>query len=289
MDAALPPVDWPHREASIIRPVAPHRWHVQRFGTGPDILCLHGAGASAHSWHRLVPYLEPRFRMIAPDLPGHGFTRSPRGRCRLPEVARDLAALLNSLGSHPELILGHSAGGAIALEMVHQRLLAPKGVVVINGALENFRGTAGWLFPMMAKVMALNPLTGILLSSGSPGQVRALIGATGTELDDEALSLYQRLIRRRSHVDGTLAMMAQWSLDELSRALPRIDTPTLFLHGAQDQAVTLTVAKEAADRMPNARLVVLDGSGHIAQEEDPGSVAAEIFDFAAKVTVGTGA
>jgi hypothetical protein len=111
-DPALPPEDWPLRSASRAVASAPHRWHVQVTGTGPDVLLLHGAGASAHTWHRLIPYLDDRYRLIAPDLPGHGFTQSPRGRSGLPQVARDIAALMQTMEAAPRIIIGHSAGGA---------------------------------------------------------------------------------------------------------------------------------------------------------------------------------
>lgn len=278
----LPPEDWPLRAASRIVPVAPHRWHVQAMGRGPDVLLLHGAGASAHSWHRLAARLDDRFHMIAPDLPGHGFTRSPRGRARLSDVARDLGALMAAMGATPRAIIGHSAGAAVALEMQRQGVVAAERLVIVNGALEDFRGPAGLLFPMMAKMMALNPLTGIWLSQrNSPAQVRSLIGATGTDLDDASLRLYARLVARKAHVDGTLAMMAQWSLKELRAALPGITTPALVLHGARDQAVDIEAAERSAALLPNATFRRLDGIGHIAQEEAPDRVADAVGDFLA--------
>jgi magnesium chelatase accessory protein len=259
---------------------APHRWHVQVAGEGPDVLLLHGAGASAHSWHKLIARLEDRYRLIAPDLPGHGFTQSPRGRASLPQVARDVVDLMRAMGATPRVIVGHSAGGAIALEIARQGLLPLDRIVVVNGALEDFRGPAGVLFPAMARVLALNPLTGLFLSRGSSeAQVRNIIGATGTNLDAEALGLYARLIARRAHVEGTLAMMAQWSLRELNAALPTIRTPTLFIHGTRDQAVRIEVAERAAAAMPNAHLHRLEGGGHIAQEEAPDAVALDIATF----------
>ncbi|MCU4652338.1 alpha/beta fold hydrolase [Roseibacterium sp. SDUM158016] len=282
MTPGLPPEDWPLRAASRIVASAPHRWHVQIEGTGPDMLLLHGAGASAHSWHRLMPRLDERFRLIAPDLPGHGWTRSPRGRSGLPQVARDIAALMTEIGASPRVIVGHSAGGAIALEIARQGLMELDRIVVINGALEDFKGPAGVLFPIMARVLAVNPFTGLFLSrGGSTAQVRSLIGATGTDLDEAALSHYARLIARREHVDGTLAMMAQWSLRELNASLPGISVPTLFLHGDRDQAVRIDVAERAAAAMPDARLVTLKGIGHLAQEEAPDLVADEILRFTA--------
>jgi magnesium chelatase accessory protein len=280
MTPPLPPEDWPLRSASRAVASAPHRWHVQVTGNGPDVLLLHGAGASAHTWHRLVPYLDDHYRLIAPDLPGHGFTQSPRGRSGLPQVARDIATLMETMEATPRIVIGHSAGGAVALELARQGLLDLTQIVVINGALEDFRGPAGVVFPIMARVMAMNPLTGLFLSRGnSEQQVRSLIGATGSDLDADGLALYARLIARRSHVDGTLAMMAQWSLRELGAALPGIHVPTLFVHGANDQAVALSVAERAATAMPDARLTALGAVGHLAQEEAPDRVASAILGF----------
>jgi magnesium chelatase accessory protein len=283
MKGDLPPQDWPGREVSRIVPCKPHRWHVQVTGEGPDVLLLHGAGASTHSWAPLTAHLAKTHRVIAVDLPGHGWTRSPKGRARLGDVAADIANLCAQEGWSPELVIGHSAGGAVSLELARQGRIKPHHLVIVNGALENFRGAAGWLFPMMAKMLALNPLTGILISQGgrSTQQVRSILSTAGTDLDDKGLSHYARLIQRRAHVDGTLAMMAQWSLDDLNRALPQIATPTLFIHGEQDGAVAVSVAERAAAAMPRAALVTLPGVGHLAHEEAPERVAAEIDRFTA--------
>ncbi len=279
--SGLPPETWPNRSASRIVPLAPHRWHVQDLGEGPNALLLHGAGASTHSWAPLTSKKQSLYRMFVPDLPGHAFTRSPKGRTRLPDVAVDISTLLADQNAQPDIIIAHSAGAAIALEMTRRGLVNPKRLILINGALEDFRGAAGWLFPILAKALALNPLTGLFLSSGSGSisQVRSLIRSTGTELSDGDLRLYADLFAKRSHVDGTLAMMAQWSLAELNRALPSIKTPTLFIHGANDKAVDVSVAKRASTAMPNAHLVVLNGVGHLAHEEAPDRVAAEISAF----------
>lgn len=283
MNAAdLPPPDWPNAAASQIIAAKPHRWHAQVIGAGPDILLLHGAGASSHSWSALIPDLSRDHRVIALDLPGHGWTRSPKGRARLGDVARDIAGLCQQQGWSPRLVIGHSAGGAVSLELARQGLISPAHLVVINGALENFQGTAGWLFPVMAKMLALNPFTGLLIAQGGRGvsQVRTILTSAGTTLDEAGLARYAHLIGRRTHVDGTLAMMAQWSLDALNAALPSITTPTLFIHGEKDGAVPVRVAEHAAQIMPHAALTILPGIGHLAHEEAPDRVLAEIRRFA---------
>ena len=282
MSFEMPPEDWPGRSSSRLIACSPHRWHVQIQGKGPDVLLLHGAGASLHSWFRITPDLALSRRVIAIDLPGHGYTQSPRGRARLGDVAQDIGKLIAQEGWEPQVIVGHSAGGAVALQMALDHVAAPDQIVVVNGALEKFKGHAGWMFPLLAKMLALNPFTGFMISQGpaSRAQVRGIMSSAGTELDDEALGYYAHLIGRRRHVDGTLAMMAQWSLDALSQALPQITVPTLFLHGENDGAVPISVAERAAAAMPDARLVRLANVGHLAPEEAPELVLRHILPTA---------
>ena len=281
MTAGLPPEDWPGRAFSRIVPCAPHRWHVQIRGEGPDLLLLHGAGASLHSFYKIAPDLARDFRVIAVDLPGHAYTQSPRGRTRLPQVAADIAALAAQEGWQPQVIIGHSAGAAIALQLQLDGTLPADRLVVINGALENFEGTAGWLFPILARAMALNPLTAFMIAHAAVPmtQVRGIIKSAGSILPEEDLQLYARLIGNRRHVDGALSMMAQWSLDALGAALPRVDVPVLVIHGENDGAVPLRVAERTASVLPRAELIRLPGVGHIAQEEAPGPVVEAVRAF----------
>ncbi len=89
--AATGPIGKP---AHSLRPPA-IRWHVQRMGEGPPLLLIHGTGAATHSWRGLMPMLARHFTVIAPDLPGHGFTQSPPAhRLSLPGMASDLSQLL---------------------------------------------------------------------------------------------------------------------------------------------------------------------------------------------------
>ncbi|MEM6896870.1 MAG: alpha/beta fold hydrolase, partial [Pseudomonadota bacterium] len=85
---------WPHAGKSRFIPAGTlgGRWHVQEMGEGPDILLLHGAGGATQSWRGLMPLLATRYRCLAIDLPGQGFSR-PRvaGRYSLNAMADDIA------------------------------------------------------------------------------------------------------------------------------------------------------------------------------------------------------
>ena len=267
---------WPMAAYSRKVLCRPHRWHVQEAGAGDTLLLLHGAGGATQSWRGIFPLLVKTHHVIAIDLPGQGFTEiGARGRCSLPHMAEDVGALMAQEGWQPKAVIGHSAGAAIALQ------LALKGqvghVIGINAALSNFRGVAGWLFPMMAKALAINPLSAKLFSAtASASSVRNLITGTGSKLDPEGEDLYLKLIRDSGHVDATLSMMAQWSLDGLTEALSSI-TPVVDLIVAEgDKAVPPSSSIDASKRLPNAHLHKIPSLGHLAHEEDPDQIVALI-------------
>ncbi|MEM9576967.1 MAG: alpha/beta fold hydrolase BchO [Pseudomonadota bacterium] len=280
-----PPNDWPHAETSRQVYCRPHRWHVQEMGQGETLILLHGAGGSTHSFRALMPLLAGRFRVIALDLPGQGFTQlGARHRSGLQDTAKDIGALCAQEGWTPRALVGHSAGGALALRL-SERLLSPRGqtpdVVGINPALDNFKGLAGVLFPVLAKLLAAVPFTAQVFSASAsnPARIQSLIRSTGSELDTDGLSYYHRLIRDRDHADATLMMMAQWALDDLLHDLPEIETRTLFITGDRDATVPPEVSDKAAGRMPQATRATLPRTGHLAHEEAPEAVAALILDF----------
>ncbi|MDP5307369.1 alpha/beta fold hydrolase BchO [Paracoccus spongiarum] len=284
MDWARDLGDWPLHRLSRRIACGPHLWHVQEAGRGPLLLLLHGAGASTHSWRALIPVLADTSRVIALDLPGQGFSRAgPRRRPGLAEMTEDIAALCAQEGWQPAAIIGHSAGAVIALSLA-LRPPAPgaslPAIICINAALGHFEGVAGWLFPLLARFLALNPLTALLFSAGRDhrGRARRLIEGTGSVIDAEGIALYARLIADRAHVEGTLKMMASWRIDPLLAALDRVEAPCLLIAGQNDRAVPPEVSAQAAARIAGAELRLLPGLGHLLHEEAPATACRLILD-----------
>ena len=274
MDWARHKDSWPHAAASRFTLCKPHRWHIQEMGTGPLVLLIHGAGGATQSWRHLLPLLAQEYHVVAVDLPGQGFTKSgAQQRMGLAPMAEDLSALCKDQGWTPDAIIGHSAGAAIALEMARHMSPAPP-VIGINAALGNFKGLAGLLFPLMAKALAMTPWVARLFtaSTSRPQSVTRLIEGTGSHLPDEDLRWYRALIGDEGHVDGTLAMMAQWDLDPLLRALPAHPSRTLLITGDRDKAVPPSTSRDVALKMPEGHHVSLPGLGHLAHEEDAEAV-----------------
>lgn len=267
--------DWPQREASQFVEAGGLTWHVQRGGQGPVLLLLHGTGAATHSWRGLWPLLAPHFTLVAPDLPGHGFTQTPRDLSLL-GMANAVAALVDKLGIEPVGIVGHSAGAAVAVRMALDGRVQPQLIVGIGGALLPFPGPAAMLFPAIAKLLFLNPVVPqlFMLTAGFPGELRRFLArSTGSEIDSAGALFYGRLFRSREHVSATLGMMAAWDLVALERDIPLLDTHLLLLHGEEDKAVPPAVAVDVVGRVARGEAVPLRKLGHLAHEEAPGAVA----------------
>jgi magnesium chelatase accessory protein len=273
--------DWPNRDASQFVHAAGLRWHVQVMGQGPCLLLLHGTGASTHSWRDMAPILARDFTLVMPDLPGHGFTAPiESARLSLPGIARAVAGLLKTLGLEPQAVAGHSAGAAILARMCIDRTIAPVGLVSLNGAFFPFEGLAGLLFPPMAKLMFLNPLTPRVLAwSADLTSVSRLIAGTGSRLDRFGLELYARLMANPAHIAGTLGMMANWDLDGLAKGMGRLKLPVRLIVGLADRSVPPVSAGQLAATLNDAQVEKMPGLGHLAHEEAPERVAPLITEF----------
>ncbi|MGE8133375.1 alpha/beta fold hydrolase BchO [Novosphingobium subterraneum] len=279
--------NWPNRETSRFVETPGLKWHVQVAGDGPAILLLHGTGAATHSWRDVLPLLVQDFTVIAPDLPGHGYTKGrPRQGLTLPGMASAVIALLDTLGQRPSLIVGHSAGAAIAIQTVHLQGAATP-LIGFNPALMPFPGLAAKLFPSLARMLFVNPfvprmLAGIARIPGETG--RFLRRATGSAIDVRGIAAYEALMGNHHHCGGAMEMMASWDLDALSRLLPQLISRVLLVHSSGDTAVPLSSVEQAARLIPDCRLEVLPGLGHLAHEERPEKAAEQIRTFAAAST-----
>lgn len=275
--------DWPNRDASQFVHAAGFRWHVQRAGTGTPVLLLHGSGASTHSFEDLFPLLAQRFHVIAPDLPGQGFSEEPPAQAfSMAGMARATADLLRKLDVEPQLIIGHSAGAAVGVRMSLDHLAAPKAIIGINAALLPFEAAAAPIYSGLAKLLALNPFVPWAFASLARrgATVDRLIDETGSRISARGLEFYRLLAGMTSHVGATLRMMANWNLAGLQKELPKLETPLHLLIGSRDRTISPRRAYEVKKLVPHCEVISLQGLGHLAHEEEPALIADHIFKIA---------
>ncbi len=282
--------DWPYRAASQFVDAGGLRWHVQRFAReassaaetskAPLVLLLHGTGASAHSWYPMLPWLRPHFDLLLLDLPGHAFTgMASAWQASLPGMALAVKSLLDALALQPKILIGHSAGAALGARMCLDGHVAPQCLVSINGAFMPLGGLAGVLFPPVAKLMASLPFApGVVARRATdPGAIARLVRDTGSVLDEVGMALYGRIVGNPGHIEGALAMMANWDVQPLLGDLPRLRTPVRLIVADNDRAVPPAQAQRVLAMLPPhaaTTLIQLSGAGHIVHEEQPEAVAA---------------
>ena len=272
--------DWPNHAASRFVEAAGMTWHVQQMGQGPVLLLLHGTGAATHSWRDVMPKLAAHYTVVAMDLPGHAFSQPPaKASLSLPGMAAAVASLLRTLNVSPVRAVGHSAGAAVLVRMAVERLIAPADIISFNGAFFPVTGVAGQFFSPLAKTFANASLVQKLFARMADRKaVERLLRDTGSKIDAEGITLYQKLFSNEGHIAGTLGMMAAWDLHWVPQDLKNLGIPITLVFASGDRTIPPSRAAEAAKLAPRSSLVEIRGLGHLAHEEDPTGAAAIIAD-----------
>ncbi len=274
--------DWPNREASRFVRAGGYEWHVQQMGSGPVCFVIHGTGAATHSWRDVMPLLAKHYTVVAMDLPGHGFTKGSGKSPTLEGMAASVGALLDELQLTPDVIVGHSAGVAIAAQL----LLDRKWQIPLIGftpALMPFPGLAAKIFPSLAKMLFTNPFVAIIFSrmAQAPGQTaKFLARATGSKIDAAGAKYYTRLFSKSGHCDGAIRMMANWRLEGVGARLGNLVSPVLLVSAAKDAAIPKPALVQAVALIPGCETQEMAALGHLAHEEDPAQAVKIIVDFA---------
>ena len=275
------PADWPHRDKSRMIRAGGVDFHVQEWGDGPTILLIHGTGASTHSFAALAPLLATEARVIAIDLPGHGYSETDRSDLfTLPGMAQAIAALLKQMGTDPVLAVGHSAGAAILIRLALDHAIAPAAIIALNGAILPMHPFSHPFVSLMAKFLAANPFVPWFFSKQADGAtVDKLLKDTGSKVPEDSRACYRRLLQSRRHVAAALRMMAHWDLEKLARDLPGLKTKLVLIAGDADRTIPPNSSDAVARLVTGAELHRLPRLGHLAHEENPELIAGLILSL----------
>ena len=258
------------------------RMHYRDLGRadGPVVMLVHGFSASAADWDGWAAPLSARYRVIAPDLPGHGLTRTPPG-ATVDDAAfvRDIDALADALKLSPFVIAGNSMGGGVAWRYALARPDRVRGLVLVDAA--------GWPEPGPpakggATIFALmrNPVARVLLRDlDTTAYARQGLQAAFVDpalVTPALVRRYTDLARAPGHRDILLGLTVA-ARDAASPArLAAIRAPTLVMFGADDRLIPATDADRFAAAIPGADKIVYPGIGHVPMEQAPARSAADL-------------
>ncbi|SDS69480.1 alpha/beta fold hydrolase [Microlunatus soli] len=246
-------------------------------GSGTPILLVHGGGSdnAAISWYRLIAEFARGRRVIAPDLPGFGYTAHVRLARSAAGMADQLAELLDRLQIDRVIVCGVSMGGEVVLQFALRHPERVEAVVAIaaGGLIEQWRGPLAHRLAWIGTLIpdpALIPMTA-LANRFVRSMINTMVRDPST-LPDVVVEEFAAEARRpRSGYAYSLYTRA--SIDRrrmTNNLLPRIHeiaAPTLLFHGADDPLVDPSGSKTAARLMPHARLDLVPDCGHWAQLE----------------------
>lgn len=250
-------------------------------GTGPPLLLVHGLGGAASNWTELVPLLLKRYRLLVPDLPGHGGSTALPAVSGLEPFADRVALVAERERMLPAPVVGHSLGGMVVLRFALRR---PDDVsaLVLAGAAGLSIGNV-WGRQLLSIFTAVRPgrLAGRYRSwvSRSPLLRRLVFGFVSVSdpigLTDEAVEGF--LGAQLLHTDVDSAWQAL-RVDDPRQELEAVHRPVLVLWGAEDVQLPLDDAFEYTRRL-RARLRVIPGCGHLLIGERPEACADAIETF----------
>lgn len=269
-----------------------HRVFVRDEGSGEALVCIHGFPTASWDWHRLWPALTARWRVIAPDMLGFGFSAKPSDhRYSIHEQASMHEELVASLGIRRVHLLAHDYGDTVAQELLARHLertrLGELRVEIASVCLLN-----GGLFPethrarLTQKLLAsrLGPFMGKLMNERSFGRSLAAVFGPHTQPTRAELHDFWRLTAFE-HGQRVAHLLIGY-MDERRRhrerwvgALQETGVPLRLVNGPEDPVSGRHMVERYRELVPSPDVVLLDGAGHYPQVEDPDGVLAAYLEF----------
>ncbi|WP_045389096.1 alpha/beta fold hydrolase [Falsirhodobacter sp. alg1] len=226
------------------------------------VVLLHGIGMAADYWDPILHRLSA-WRVIRPEMRGHGASGLPDGTFGLGALVRDVEAVLDALGVRDAVVLGHGLGGLVAQALAVKRLDLVRGLILSHTAAR---------LPLAADLRQVAEGTAPLADTLLP---RAFARKDRTT---QAAQNYAAMLARTDATAGSACLAAQASAD-LYTTTATLTLPTHIIAGMHDALVPPDLAQETTDLIRGASYTMLRNSGHASALDAPDAYADEIIAF----------
>jgi len=251
--------------------------HYLEAGEGPALVLIHGLGASTFTFQRVVPELARRFRVVALDLKGFGFSDRPDGDYTLTAQADLVRQLMDRLGIEKASVLGHSMGGAVAMRLALAHPERVERLILASSASDLELGRRIWGAALLGRLLPLvAPFT---LHNRRFRELSLKSGFYETDrCTEQIIEGYMMPGRVRGYLRALGNTMAHWRRDPRLRPAD-ITHPTLVLWGEADRWLPPSRGERLHRLISGSRLEVIKGGGHLFLQEQPESSLRLIEDF----------
>ncbi|HKU33158.1 MAG TPA: alpha/beta hydrolase [Candidatus Nitrosotalea sp.] len=233
-----------------------------------SIILIHGLGGSAERWLKVIPRLSSKYRVIAPDMIGFGYSDKPSEDYTIDFFAKFLSAFINSTGLKSTILVGTSLGGQIAAHCASINDSVEKIVLVApSGAMKS--PTPAIDAYMMA---ALYP------NHTSAREAFEMMSRSGT-VDDFTVSDF---VKRMSMPNAKLAFISSVlgiKNSNIEESLKKIMVPTLVMWGKHDKVIPIQHADQFVSSIKDCTFLELDECGHLPHVEVPDVFSDSVLEF----------
>ncbi len=254
-----------------------HVLRVVDTGRGSTVVLVHGLAASIYAWRYTVPILaEAGFRVIAFDNLGFGYSDKPaRGYSNADYIAL-LIGLMDTLGVSDAVLVGHSMGGAIAVEAALAEPRRVTGLVLVDAAGFGVR------WPLMLTV-ARRPLVGAIVDRfrgrAATGRILRQLYADPSRVTDQDIDQYYAPLAEPGAGRALRGVLSEYRFDTLRDRIDSVTAPTLVMWGGEDRLIPPAVGQGVVARLQRGAFVLVPGAGHVLPEEAPGPFNRTLLAF----------
>lgn len=245
-------------------------------GAGPSVVLGHSFLCFGKMWREQVPALSTKFRVINPDLRGHGRSSHVTRPFSLYDALSDVIAVLDQLGIERAIWCGLSIGGMVALRAALTHPGRVTGMVLLDSDAGPETGLRKLKFRAMGagtRVMGLRPFL--------PSIARLMFGVTTRRSNPTLVDEWRRHFAG-SHLPSVLRCLeVLMHRDSLLGRLDQITVPALVLVGEEDRSLPPLRSRRIHDRLPHSTFRLIPAAGHLSSLEQPAPVTDAILGFLA--------
>ncbi len=242
----------------------PPRIAVDHAGAGPLVIMMHGIGGNRTNWHDQLPVFAAHFQAVSWDARGYGASDDYEGPLDFGDFARDLARVVEHFKASRAHLVGLSMGGVIAMDF-YSRYPERVATLTICDSLPGFNHLTADERREFVRLRQEPLLAGQEPKDIAPIVAETLIGKSAHAGSFERLVASMAALHKESYlktIAGTASYQRPFELE-------RIAVPTHVVVGDEDRLTPPDMSRQMAARVPNARLTLIEGAGHVSNIEQP--------------------
>jgi 3-oxoadipate enol-lactonase len=243
-------------------------------GSGPAVVLLHGYPFNRSMWREQVEALSASYRVITPDLRGHGETSASHEPATMDEMAQDVAALMDELNVQRAAVGGLSMGGYVTLAFYRRFPLRVRALILADTRPQADTEEARTNREQQARKAlkeGMKEIAGVLLP-------KVLAPATLRERPDVVARVRKMMVKTKPEGAATALRGMAARIDQTD-FLPRILAPTLIIVGSQDELTPPADAEVMRREIRGSRLEIIQGAAHVSNIENPTAFNRALKEF----------